>query len=113
MDNEARANTTLNARLFLRAMFKEETISPNPKIIVRKVEMCRNSSGNSLCKTCIRAGSLGLATDHRLMTPLPNVMTVADQTTMFWIVLRDASILRLASRCIFILVPPRFQASRT
>ena len=94
MDNEARANTTLNARLFLRAMFKEETINPNPKIIVRKLEMCRNSIGNSLCRMRILSGSLGPATDHRLTMPLPNVMTVADQTTIFWIVLREPHILR-------------------
>ena len=85
MDKEASANTTLNARLFLRAMFREETISPNPRIMVRKLEMCRNSRGNRLCRTRILSGSLGPATDQRLMMPLPEVMTVTEKTRKFWI----------------------------
>jgi hypothetical protein len=64
-------------------MFKEETINPNPRIIVRKFEMCRNSSGKRLCRMRIRPGSLGPASDNKLMTPLPNVITVTETTIRF------------------------------
>jgi hypothetical protein len=80
MDNDAKAHTILKARRFLRAIFKEDTINPNPNIIVRKLEKCRNSSGNNLCRTRIRSGNLGIATDHKLITPLPNVMKATGHT---------------------------------
>src|SRR5215813_6071410 len=87
--------TTFRALLFLRATFTEETIRPNPRIIVSHLETCRNSNGNNSRKTLVRSGNPGTVTDHRLRIPLPSVIRVTDHTMRLWIALRLTSDLQV------------------